>query len=258
MTDQNASRPLPLFYKEPQVLIAHAHRDLHLKGARDFAFAADTNAVPLMAAEFVEAQTALPIVFAGDPVHPVAVLGLAGHNAFVTGSGWAEGRYIPAYARRYPFVFIETADGQQLALGLDMASDRVVTATDGGEGLQPLFEHGEPSALTQDALRFCAALQASQQETQAFCAALAGRDLLVEQQAHGTSANGAPINLQGFRVVDAARFAALPDGIVIEWHRKGWLALVHYHLASLARFQDLLALAGVKSAPSALETEAAA
>ncbi|MDR0634126.1 MAG: SapC family protein [Zoogloeaceae bacterium] len=27
----------------------------------------------------------------------------------------------------------------------------------------------------------------------------------------------------------------------MEWHRKGWLAWVHAHLVSLARFTDLLA-----------------
>jgi len=36
------------------------------------------------------------------------------------------------------------------------------------------------------------------------------------------------------------KFAALPDETVVAWHRSGWLALVHHHLSSLARFSALV------------------
>ncbi len=48
----------------------------------------------------------------------------------------------------------------------------------------------------------------------------------------------------GFQVVDPKRFAELPEEKVITWHRNGWLGLVHFHLASLERFADLLAPSG--------------
>jgi len=35
------------------------------------------------------------------------------------------------------------------------------------------------------------------------------------------------------------KFAALPDATVVQWHRSGWLALVHQHLMSPGRFNDL-------------------
>lgn len=35
------------------------------------------------------------------------------------------------------------------------------------------------------------------------------------------------------------KFAALPDATVVQWHRSGWLALVHQHLMSLGRLNDL-------------------
>jgi len=254
MTDQTqtAGARMPLFYQKPRVLIADAHRDLHLTAAHDFAFARATNAVPIMVPEFVEAQHSYPIVFVGEPVHPAVVLGLEQDNLFVAADGaWAEGRYVPAYVRRYPFVFIETADGEQLALGIDTASDRVVSAPDGGEGLVPLFDGDKPAPLTEGALRFSAALQASQVDTRAFCEALADQNLLIDQQAQGSFPDGRPFHVQGFRIVDAGLLAALPDEIVLDWNRKGWLALVHYHLASLACFRDLLARQGGVSEPLA-------
>lgn len=36
----------------------------------------------------------------------------------------------------------------------------------------------------------------------------------------------------------------MADDVVVEWRRKGWLALAHFHLASLDRFCALLDRAG--------------
>jgi hypothetical protein len=36
------------------------------------------------------------------------------------------------------------------------------------------------------------------------------------------------------------KFSKLPDALVVAWHRNGWLALVHHHLSSLARFNALV------------------
>jgi len=40
-------------------------------------------------------------------------------------------------------------------------------------------------------------------------------------------------------VVDVEKFVALPDATVVERHRSGWLALIHQHLMSLGRLNDL-------------------
>ncbi|HZV09152.1 MAG TPA: SapC family protein, partial [Novosphingobium sp.] len=137
--------------------------------------------------------------------------------------------------------------------GVDIDCERIVAAPDGGEGLAPLFSNGQPTELTQEALRFCAALQANQVATRAFCEALVAQDLLVEQQAQGTFPGGKPFNLQGFHIVDAQRVAGLPDSVVTEWHRNGWLTLIDFHLASLGRWQDLLHRQGAVS-PQLAET----
>lgn len=249
-----AERPapnFPLFYKQPQALTPAVHGDLHLKGERDFRFASATNAVPIMAAEFFEAQRSYPIVFAGEPAYPVVALGLERDNLFVASDGaWAPERYVPAYVRRYPFVFIEAPDRSRYALGVDMASDRLA-ATGVGEGARPLFENGEPSRLTQEALQFSSALQASQLATRTFCEALVETDLLVEQQAQGTLPDGKPFSVAGFRIVDAARLDALPDAVVLDWRKKGWLTLIDFHLASLGRWRDLLERQGAARSAAA-------
>ncbi|WP_165189907.1 SapC family protein [Caulobacter soli] len=236
MTDLT-QRPLPLFYQDPQPLNALTHGALRLKDG-DYGFAAQTNAAPLTLVEFASAARGYPVVFSqGETPFPMAILGLGAGNRFVADGRWAEGVCAPAYVRRYPFVFIE-AGGDNLVLGIDMASERVVVS---GEGGAALFEDGKPSALTEGAMAFCREFHAQHLQARAFGAALVEHDLLIAQQADARPAGGQPLSLGGFQVVDQARFAALPDAVVLDWHRKGWLALVHFHLASLERFVDLLA-----------------
>ena len=245
---------LPLFYKSPEPLRADLHAGLRLSTAPDFRFTADTNAVPIMGGEFIAAGRFYPIVFAGEPLMPAVVLGLGAKNLFVNEEGlWAQPPgYIPAYVRRYPFTFIQ--QDNNFILGIDMACSRVLQSGADYENAQPLFaDGGQPSQLIQECLRFCSALQADHAATLEFAAALKAQDLLVEQNAQAVSEHGRQYRVQGFSVVDGARFQALPDAVVLEWHRKGWLGLVYAHLASLQAWQDLVARTGAQEgqAPAA-------
>lgn len=228
----------PLFYREPRVLssVEHAQWRVRPIGA---GFAAASNSVPVVIGEFAAASRHYPLVFAGPEHTPLAVLGMeAGRNRFVSDDTWAAHAYVPAYVRRYPFVFVQTHDPEGFVLAIDAGSDAVVQS---GEEGNPLFEDGQPSELTRQALQFCDTFTREDQATRRFTAALAEQELLIERSANIAFADGRRTSLDGFHVVDGEKFAALPDAVVLDWHRKGWLALVHFHLASLGRFNDLLA-----------------
>jgi len=94
-------------YRSPVVLRFEQHRDLCVKPAGDYSFARDVNAVPISVGEFMPAIRNYPIVFAEGSLTPVAILGLKqGENRFLTAGGaWRRDAYIPAYLRRYPFIF---------------------------------------------------------------------------------------------------------------------------------------------------------
>ena len=66
--------------------------------------------------------------------------------------------------------------------------------------------------------------------------------LLIDRRADATLPDGRKLGLDGFQVIDTERFANLDEAVVLDWHRRGWLALVHFHLASLERFGALLTL----------------
>jgi hypothetical protein len=65
-------------------------------------------------------------------------------------------------------------------------------------------------------------------------------DLLVPYQITSTLDSGEKLTATGFKVVDEARFAKLPDDVVVDWYRKGWLGLVSAHLASAGCWAQLV------------------
>lgn len=232
---------LPLFYRDPQPLSAAQHGAWRLKDG-DVAFAAETPFVPVVVSEIAAAARCYPVVFsAGEGAQPVAVLGLEQRNLFVADGRWADEVYVPAYVRRYPFGFIATVNPDGFALAVDAASERL--APSGEEGAA-LFDGGQPTQLTQDAMAFCNAFQGEAAATRAFGEALRAQDLLIDRRADVTLPDGRKLGLDGFQIIDTERFAKLDEAVVLDWHRRGWLALVHLHLASLERFGALLTLHG--------------
>jgi hypothetical protein len=227
--------PLPLFYKSPRVLDPARHAKAGLAEG-NLAFAAGTNSVPLAADEFFVAQGHYPIVFtAGANPTAVAVVGLASHkNLFVDGEGrWKTGAYIPAYVRRYPFVFVQGAENR-LVLAVDEAADAYVA-----EGGRNFFEGDQPSANVKRALEFCTAFQREFERAQAFSAAVAQQGLLIDYRADMRPRNGAPVALTGFRIIDESKLNAMPDDVFLEWRRRGWVAMAYAHLMSMHRWSAL-------------------
>lgn len=229
---------LPLFYRDPHPLSSERHGGKSIAVKTDYSFASETNSVPLTAMECSLAMRVYPIVFTtGDPVVPVAVLGLRGaKNEFVGINGsWRTDAYIPAYVRRYPFILMESPDKLQFTLCVDEASSLVV---DGDE--QPFFNDGEPSELVKNALQFCSAYQGQHTFTLEFTAAIEKYGLLIENRASISLKSGKQLSLSGFRMVDEEKFKALPDDVFLDWRQRGWIPLVYCHLLSMGNWQALV------------------
>jgi hypothetical protein len=251
MTDAVAAAPtpqLPLFYTQPMPVEPKRHAGKSLRDNPGYGFSARTNSLPISGAEFALVQRHYPIVFSGtDKPFPVAVVGLrADENLFVGQDGaWLSQTYIPAYVRRYPFVFIEAAGGQ-LVLAIDEGGGYVVDGS-----ARPLFDAAnKPSELVNTALQFCAAYQANHKVTAEYADALRAEDLLVENQAQATIAGTERLALAGFKVIDEARFNKLPAETLGKWRDKGWLGWTYAHLMSFAAWNGLANLAAQRKKAS--------
>ncbi len=248
MTEKTETR-FPLFYRQPELLTAAQHAGLRLRPA-GYAFAQHANAIPLTIIEFGAAMRHYPIVFAAGDGFPVAILGLDRSNGFVDGDAWAPGCYVPAYARRYPFVFVDRSQ-DSFVLAIDRAAPHFAAGDEG----QALFSDGQPTELVETVLTFCRDFHGAHIQTDALVAALLAQDLLVDQHADARLNSGQALMLSGFKIIDRAKFEALPDELVLDWHRKGWLALVHFHFLSLDRFADLLTRAEQDAPPADVPAE---
>ena len=237
-TQENAPSGLPLFYKHPIALDAKKHANISLKRNFGFGFTQGINAMPINMIEMPQICHFYPIAFSPDAnATPVAILGLRDNeNLFVDADGkWDATSYIPAYARRYPFIFSEIPDSDQLTLCVDNTPDII---EEGGE--QKFFDaEGKPTELAQNALEFCKSYHAAAQQTVDFGKALNEAGLLIEREAQINVAGNRRINFSGFRIIDEEKLANLDDATFIEWRKKGWLPFVYAHLFSGAQWQRL-------------------
>lgn len=240
-TESGEKPPLPLFYINPMPLDAKKHGTLSLKPNFGLHFASKINAVPINMIEMPQICHVYPIAFSPDEsATPVALMGLRDHeNLFINADGeWLQDTYIPAYVRRYPFIFSEIPDSDQLTLCIDNNPDVL-----DNKGSQIFFEQdGTPSTLARNALEFCKSYHAAAQQTQAFSRALAASGLLVERNAEINIGDGRRINFSGFRIIDEQKLAALPDAEFMEWRRRGWLPFIYAHFFSGAQWQRMSSL----------------
>ena len=232
---------LPIFYKEPRPLNPTAGEGYSLQASGDFAFVRSTNSIVLGAVEFPAAMRFYPIVFtACEPAAAVAVLGLEGDaNLFVGADGsWRSGHYVPAYVRRYPFLLWEQPEKNELVLCIDAGSDLLTRSNE-----RPLFANGEATPLVCEALAFCCDFHQQTTIAAAFAAAAKKEGVLVSNQARLGLVSGRQVTLQGFQIIDEAKFNALPDDVFLDWRHRGWLPLVYCHFLSMDRWRALAEMA---------------
>ena len=223
-------------------LDAKRHAAAGLADPSDVGFARATNVIPLSGPEMVHAQAHYPLVFGTGAKPPVlAVVGFKGDcNLFIgVDERWRRGAYVPAYVRRYPFIFMSMANEQRLILCVDEGAPQFSPT----RGIHKLFDGDKPSVSTEQALKFCAAFQADIDASQEFTAELVERNLLVENRAQAKLDDGRQFELVGFQVMPEERFNLLPDQVILNWRKRGWLALAYAHLMSQHRWGDLATLA---------------
>jgi len=248
MTDTNNS-PLEgnvLFYTNPEPLDAGLHAALGVNPAdKPYAFVGKTNIVPLTVTEFAAAALSYPIIFIGDQKLPMVVMGLRqGDNLFVSAEGdFRPDAYIPAYVRRYPFVFADDKQNQRMVLCIDRDAEIVV---EGGEN--PLFVDGQASDYTQMAMEFCNNFEQERLRTESFLALVNELDLLDVREATFTprNADGTPAEPQKiaeYYAVSEDKLRALSAEKLVELRDNGALGQIYAHLVSLLGWERLIALA---------------
>jgi hypothetical protein len=257
MTDTNAPNAegqlagTVLFYTQPEPLSAEAHGKLGANPVdKPYAFVGQTHVVPLTVTEFAPAALSFPVVFLGDNKQPVAVMGLRqSENLYVDATGeYKPEAYIPAYARRYPFVFANDDQQGRMILCIDRAAPFLA---EGGQ--VPLFENGQPSAYVTQAMEFCNNFEQERQRTDSFIKLLTDLDLFHTREAVFTPRDengnpGEPQKLADYFAVSEDKLKALPAEKLAELRDNGALGQIYAHLVSLLGWDRLIAMAFQRAA----------
>lgn len=236
-----------LIYKNAVPLSSEAHRDMSVRTNSSFGFAETVNSVPIVAAEFRSAAGDCAIVFAGEgeAVFPVVILGLSeSKNLYVSEDKSWDGRYVPAFIRRYPFVFAEGADEKSFTLCIDTEFDGVNSDNEG----ERLFDsRGERTKYLEGVLGFAQDYHAQFTRTQAFCKRLMDLELLEPMQAQYRTPVGETGRLNGFSAVNREKLKTLPGDTLQEMLQADELELLFIHLQSLNNLQPLAERIGGKA-----------
>lgn len=241
-----------LIYENAIPLSKDRHAKHSIQVDTDYSYTKNLNALPVLAAEFVPAAREYPIVFSRtgeDIIQPVVLLSLRGkENLFIDGEGQWTADYVPAFLRRYPFIFARSQSGTTFTLCVDEAY-KGFNSEDKGERL--FTSDGEPTPYVNNVLQFLQGFQAEHDRTQAFCKKLEELDLFETQNAVWTSPTGEKVGLTGFMCVSREKLAAVPPKMLSGMVSNGELDRVYAHLYSLNNFnlfkEKLMATSGTNS-----------
>lgn len=239
-----------LFYENVVPITKKTHGKLAIKPEGVYSFAAETNSIPVMTVEFQLAAQEYAIVFTsgGETVMPAVIVGIENNrNLFVSADGDWDASYIPAFVRRYPFVFSADQEGKTFTLCIDENYAGCNKKDDG----ERLFDNdGERTGYLDNMLNFVNSYQAEHQRTQAFCKRLAELDLLEPMQARIKLPSGDERSLTGFLAINREKVKGLDGDTLAELAKNDSLELIYLHLASMAHFNAIPGMAEAPETPT--------
>lgn len=229
-----------LIYENIETISTSKHARLSVKTGDDYGFARNINSVPVMAAEFPHATQDYSIVFTGDEssVMPVVILGFRQEeNLYLNDEGKWISRYIPAFIRRYPFVFSSSDKGSSFTLCIDTEFSGC-NEDDRGERL--FDADGNQTQYLKNVLEFLKEYQVHYQRTEAFSKKLKQLDLLEPMTAQFTLPSGDTGNLTGFMAVNREKLKQLTGEQLLQLAKTDELELIYLHIQSLQNFNRML------------------
>lgn len=203
---------------------------------RDYSFSKNINSVPLTAIEFPAAASEYSIVFAGQSgaLMPVAILGVrSSQNLFLNDKGEWDAKYVPAFVRRYPFVFSSPDQGKSFTLCVD---ETFAGFNQEGRGQRLFGDDRKPTPYTDNVLKFLKQYQVEFQRTQGFCRKLEELKLLEPMQAQMSLPSGERMSLAGFMAVNREKLKALAPEALAGLAQSDELELIYLHLQSMRNF----------------------
>ncbi len=226
-----------------QILNSAEHSGLRVHSGAGALFGDNVMACLTVPQEFRHVQGHFPIVFRRDissgSFSALALFGFEnGENLFLDGEHWDAG-YRPLALAIQPFLIGRAAtDTEAAQVHIDMASPRI---SNSGEGTLLFDENGQPTPYVEAIAERLGNLDQGYRASPAFFAALERYELLEPFTLEVPLNDGSRHSLVGYHIIDEARLAALDGAALGALHGEGYLQPVFMAIASLSRFDDLVA-----------------
>ena len=232
-----------MFYGNPQPLSKDKHKGFGVKVVdRPFDFLAKQHFVPMTAVEFAAAAASYPVVFAGEERNPIGIMGIRGdENLFVTDGLFNNDFYLPAFARRYPFVLAGDQENDRYVVCVDEEAECVTKK----KPTSLFFDGDDTSQFTKDAFQFLQNFERDRQATTKMVERFKELDLFEPKDMHfqGQNADGSPSERQkiaDYFSVSTEKLAGLDEKTLAEFVTNGYMGVIHAHIVSLANWQRLV------------------
>lgn len=218
------------------------HGHLKITAKYNYAHVSEQQVLPLIVHEFANAATQMPVVFVKNSetgeFQPVAIMGFQpGENVFFSEDKW-RGNYVPAYATHHPFALVPHPQ-DETQLQIIIAEDSPVVTSVEGDAL--FDDKGNETEYLGKRKQALGGYYENMHITKAFTQLLLKHELLVEKSLT-VDLNGDKANIAGLYLVDEKKFNGLSDEAFLEFRKKGFLAPIYSHLASMHQLRNLAAL----------------
>lgn len=221
-------------------LLSKEDKNLKVDSIKGFKYAKELTQCIVTVDEFFKASKSQPIVFAKNDAGEYfasTLLGLEENkNNFVNGKGeWAKAEYIPAYVRRYPFIFVQ--DKENFALAYDDTCKEINEK----KGQELFDKEAKETDYLNNIMKFMENYQLSSVKTSAFIKQLDDMGLLEDANANMT-VGGKKFAFTGFKRVNETKLNELKDEDTLNLIKSGAYKLITAHLISLGNFEKLVSL----------------
>lgn len=226
-------------YKNVTLIDSIVHKDKYVEQVKDFKHVKEVVSMPLVMSEFFMACKDYPIVFAKDTKNDswfaTVILGYKeNENLMVDEDGkWKEHKYVPAYARKYPFVFIENPQSDQLTLAIE---DEYLVDT---QNERKLFEEGNKTEYLNSVLGFLEDYNNNARATNELIKQLNEWEILEEKVLTIVDPEKKQYNLNGFYVVNEEKLNHLSKKKKEQICEKNINSLITAHLISISNIQRI-------------------
>ena len=228
-------------YQNVEPINSVVHSKCGIKELSTFAYAKEMIHAPITVAEFYESCKDYPIVFAKDASGSWSALALIGYkekeNLFIDDKGaWEKNRYIPAFIRRYPFIFVAQPNTDELTLAFDVTCKEEKCTV-----MQRRFfdDDAKATPFLQTIMSFLTQFQNDAKATAVFIKQLDEWELLEARTANIVTPAGETFTLNGFYVINEEKLRHLGKKKKEEIYAKNAIPLITAHLISLSNIQRM-------------------